>query len=542
MPETMPNPYTPYRVLVTLKPLLLLFGIAAAAAAGVGIVLWLRGPSYSLLYTDLADSDLATVTQSLEASGIRYRLEPGSKGISVPAAQLDEARLKLAARGTIASGNAVAAMAGDTGFGSSQLLDNARYQSALETELGRTIASLQAISAARVHLAIPASTSFVRGRQSPRASVVVQVRPGRGLSSDQVLAIVNLVASSIPDLSPESVSVIDQSGRLLSVPDSKDEFALRDQQFEFARRMEEQYAKRIEDLLAPIVGAGRVRAQVVAQLDMTSTEEAREQYGPQSQVVRSEQLSEQSSNTGADAGGVPGSLTNQPPESGVALPPGSEAATTATSPGANGSQSRESTRNYEIDRTLAYTRNPAGKLRRLSVAVLVDNIRKADSEGKITEETLPPEELDRLTALVRDAVGFDAQRGDSVSVINAPFSGEPLPALDDAIEALPIWKQPWILEIAKLVLGVVLALVLMFAVIRPMLRAVFAPPPALATAGSGGATNAELVGASATGGAMASQPTPALAYDQQVAEAKTAVGQDPKRVAQVVKTWVNENE
>src|SRR5215475_13934540 len=304
-----------------LKPILLLVGIAAAVAAGLTVALWWRGPSYSLLYANLAAEDQAQVAQALDAAQIPYRVQPGSNAIEVPSERLSDARLKLAGQGLPEGGGGFAMMDKDPGFGVSQFMENARYQHALETELARTIANLRPVEGARVHLAVPRQSAFVRDRKGASASVFLQLKQGRRLEQEQIQAIVNLVASSIPDLEASQVTVVDQQGRLLSSPEGHDEFSLREQQYDMIHRLEDDYAQRIEALLAPLIGAGRVKAQVVAQMDMASTEEAREQYKPDSQVVRSEQTSESMSRDGSGPQGVPGSLTNQPPAGGVALPP-----------------------------------------------------------------------------------------------------------------------------------------------------------------------------------------------------------------------------
>ncbi len=418
------------RVISGMKPLLLLIGVAAAIAAGVGVMLWSVGPTYSLLYSNLAAEDTAQITQSLEGAGIPYKLENGVGAISVPAEQLAAARLRLASQGLPESGGGVNAMTRDPGFGVSAFMENARYQHALETELARTIASLQNVQGARVHLAMARQSAFVSERRPGSASVFLQIKAGRRLDDENVQAIANLVASSIPELTASQVTVVDQSGRLLSAPETDSDTAMRDKMFEFSHRLEESYSNRIQEMLTPLVGPGRVRAQVVAQVDMTTTESTREQFNPQSQVVRSESTAEEAARNGAgNAGGVPGALTNQPPTPGVALAPGQtpavaqsgakapprarsldNAATNADGTAVTGpdSTSRQTTRNYEIDRTMAYTRAPAGRVTRLSVAVLIDNLRTTDKDGKVTETPLPADQLDRLTALVRDAVGFDS--------------------------------------------------------------------------------------------------------------------------------------
>src|SRR6201996_2452567 len=292
-----------------------------AVAAGVTVVLWSRGPTYSLLFPNLSTQDTAQVTQALEAAQIPYRITGSGTGIEVPAERLNDARLKLAGQGIPEGGGGFATMDKDPGFGVSQFMENARYQHALEAELARTIAALKPVEGARVHLAVPRQSAFVRDHKGASASVFLQLKQGKRLEQEQIQAIVNLVASSIPDLEANQVTVVDQQGRLLSSPEGHDPFSVREQQYDMIHRLEDDYAQRIEALLAPLVGAGRVKAQVVAQMDMAVSEESHEQYKPDSQVVRSEQTSESISKDGSANGGVPGSLTNQPPAAGVAQPP-----------------------------------------------------------------------------------------------------------------------------------------------------------------------------------------------------------------------------
>jgi flagellar M-ring protein FliF len=537
------------RVISGMKPLLLLIGVAAAIAAGVGVMLWSVGPTYSLLYSNLAAEDTAQITQSLEGAGIPYKLENGVGAISVPAEQLAAARLRLASQGLPESGGGVNAMTRDPGFGVSAFMENARYQHALETELARTIASLQNVQGARVHLAMARQSAFVSERRPGSASVFLQIKAGRRLDDENVQAIANLVASSIPELTASQVTVVDQTGRLLSAPETDSDTAMRDKMFEFSHRLEESYSNRIQEMLTPLVGPGRVRAQVVAQVDMTTTESTREQFNPQSQVVRSETTAEEAARNGAgNAGGVPGALTNQPPTPGAALPPGATPAVAQSGqnpPGANAaaanaannaggtavtgpdSTSRQTTRNYEIDRTMAYTRAPAGRVTRLSVAVLIDNLRTTDKDGKVTETPLPADQLDRLTALVRDAVGFDATRGDTVNVVNSSFLGTP--AVDEGeLESIPFWERAWAQTLAKVLAGLLVLLVIVFSVLKPLTKGLLtaARPSVLRQA------------ALAVTGGEAPVEAPALAYEQQVAAARGMVAQDPKRGAQVVKAWV----
>ena len=549
----------------SLRPLLLLIGIAAAVAAGVAVMLWWQGPNWSLLYGNLEANDASQVVQALQTAGIKYKLSDDTGAVMVPADQVHAARLKLAAQGLPeGSSSGLELINKDSGIGVSQFMENARYQYALETELARTIATLRSVAAARIHLAITPQSAFVRDRHPVSASVLLQLRPGGRLEAEQVQAIIHLVASSIPDLSADQVTVVDQQGRLLSSPGSALS-TVQTEQFAAAQRVEDSYEQRIEQLLVPLVGAGRVRAQVTVDLETNENEESHEQYKPDSAVVRNEQTAEQTSPGAIGSSGVPGALTNQPPAGGTVAaapaaapttpaatqsgnanaPPGTTAPAASTAAAVASAQgesvSKQATRNYEIDRTLSYTRQPGGRIKRVTVAVLLDNVAKVAADGKSTAQALTPAQLDNITKLVKNAVGFDETRGDNVSVVNEAFHEE---ASDLKPETVPIWQRPMVQDIARLGLGALVLLAIALGVLRPMIRNLTAqtivPAPALAGAGagvSGGAVAASGEAVTAAGGVHSGAP---LAYEQQVVQAKTLVAQDPKRVAQVVKTWVSE--
>ncbi|MBW4050932.1 MAG: flagellar M-ring protein FliF [Proteobacteria bacterium] len=567
----------------SLRPLLLLIGIAAAVAAGVWIVLWSRTPTYSLLYANLAPQDEAQIAQALDAAQIPYKLASGSNGIEVPAERLDEARLKLAGQG-LTDNDSFSALEKSSGFGVSQFMENVRYQHALDMELARTIASMQPIAGARVNLAEPRQSVFVSDNRSASASVFVQLKPGATLDPEQVQAIVNLVASSVPDLSPKSVTVVDQRGNLLSAPNSHDPYAMDEREYDIVHRLERDYARRIEALLTPLVGPGLVHAKVVAELNMAVKEQAKELYTPNSQIVRSEHISQQTAG-GAGGGGVPGSLSNEPPAPGVIVPPSaakaaqkgaaaagaaqnaaqnggaSPAPAAAAAAGASGKPATEPvpgstgaggntlssdiTRNYEIDRTLDYSNSPAGTIRRLTVAVLIGDRSVTGPDGKTKKKPLSAQELARVTQLVKDAVGFDAARGDNVSVVNASFDTSSTPAAaSGGFQSPPLWQSPFVWSLLRIVAGLVVVLVLVLSVLRPLVRTLIAPMR-LGTAGP-----QSLPGAAAGGpGLTPALPTAqkeavvsALTHEQQLTQARTLVTQDPKRVAQVVRGWVGNDE
>lgn len=509
------------QLLAGLRPFAMLVGLAGAVGLGVAIVLWSQAPTYSLLYANLPDDEVAAVSQALGSAGIPYRLENGAGALSVPQEKLNEARLLLAGKGVIESGG-FANLARENGFGTSQFMEGARYQHALEQELARTISSMQQVASARVHIAASRDSGFIRDRKAGSASVFLQLKPGRKLSSEQVAAVVNLVASSLPDLEAERVTVVDQQGRLLSSPRGRDPMALRDQQIEFARQFEETYSQRVETLLAPLVGAGRVRAEVSADFDSSASEEAREQFRPESRIVRREQTSEDRRST--SAAGVPGSLSNQP----------SRRPTNANSADGGPPQSSQASREYEIDRTVAYTRQPAGRLKRLSVAVLIDHVPVTGKDGKTSSTALDAKQIERIETLVKDAVGFDEKRGDRVSVVNSPWNGEPR-GEGQGGDSVPLWQQPWVRDAAKLLIGAVLALVLLWTVIRPIMRQYATLWTRVGPSADPGVVQNSDVAIEAQ---VASGRPRRPAYEEDVARARTLVNEDPARVAQVVRKWV----
>ena len=534
----------PRNVMASLRPVLLLLGVAAAVAAGVAVMLWWQGPNWSLLYGNLSARDAGEVVQALQSAGIRHQLNASTGAIMVPAENVHDARLQLASQGLPeSSSSGLDLVSKDSSFGVSQFMENARYQYALETELGRTIAALRGVEAARVHLALPQQSAFVRDRRPASASVLVQLRQGSRLESEQVSAIVHLIASSIAELDAGQVTVVDQQGRLLSAPDGSDK-SIATEQFEAARRLEESYNLRIEQMLLPLVGAERVRARTTVELDAGASEEAREQYRPESGIVRNEQTSEtMTRSAGSPQGGVPGALTNQPPQAGVALPgngAGGAAPNVAAAAGSSPPEnsSKQETRSFEIDRTLSYSHRPGGRIKRVTVAVLLDNVRVTGADGKETAQPMAAAQIEDITRLVKSAVGYDEARGDSISVVNAAFRDESTTLTP---EVVPLWQRPWLMYAVRLALGAIVLLALALGVLRPLLRNL-----TNSTAGGGPAaaplTIEAVAGeAAAAGGApgTAASGRP-LAYEQQIVQARNMVTQDPKRVAQVVKTWVAE--
>lgn len=519
------------------RQVVLLIGVAAAIAAGFAIAFWSQSPSYTQLYGGMNGAESADVADALRAADIDFKVNSSNGSIMVAAASLHDARMELASQGLPKSSNIGMGMLDEkSSFGDSQFLELARYQHALETELARTISSLGVVRQARVHLGLPKQSTFIRDQKSASASVLLQLAGGGGLESDQASAIINLVASSVPNLQPRNVTLIDQYGRLLSSGDRSGVDAQATSEFEFARKLEETYRSRIEALLTPLVGAGRVRAQVVADVDFTVAEETRESFDPARTVVRSEQINEESRNgAGSIAAGIPGATSNQPPA--AAASADAQAAARDVEKTGPENLSRSAIRNFEVDRTISHVRPSASTINRLSVAVLVDD---SPLEGETDQAPLSDADVERYTALVREAVGFNAARGDTVVVVNAAFRNV-APAAE--VEPPPFWEKPILRDVLKQVLGAALVLALMFGVIRPMLSGVMASHGAAApqmVAGSAQLAAAGTAGLPQMAGGAAALPPPK--YEEKVAAAKNITGHDPARVAQVVKQWVSAGE
>ena len=541
MPAIVDNPW--------LRQMAVMVGIAASVALGVAVVLWSQSPNYAPLYGNLAEKDASQVMEALQQTGADFRVDEASGMVMVPSAKLKEIRMQLAGQG-LPNGTGVGfeLLQQDTGFGTSQMVERARYQQALQGELARTIATIGAVQSARVHLAIPKQSVFIRKRQPPSASVTLRLHNGRVLEAGQVEAIVHLVASSIPELEPGRVTLVDHKGRLLSDEQESRDLKLSATQFEHTRRIEEHYRARIEDLLTPIVGRDKVQAQVAADVDFTVTEQTQERYDPEQSALRSEQLNEEQT-SGLGAGGIPGALSNQPPAAGSA-PEDAGGQGGVEGDGTAINSSRQSTRNYELDRVISHTRMAPISLRRLSVAVVVDDIATVGADGTVGVRERTPEEIERLTELVREAVGFDARRGDSVRVMNSSFLN-PEPVAD--LPAVPIWEQGWFIDIVKQVGGLLMVLILIFFVLKPTMRRLTASHAELAGGGDD-AERARVEGplASADGTAgdgqdllLGSDGQPlqlpgGARYENIMDAARQLVDEDPKRVAQLVKTWMNE--
>jgi len=543
-----------------------LVGLAAAIAVGMVVVLWTAEPNFSPLYTNMSGKDAAQVADTLMSRNIEFKLDANTGTLLVDQTKLSEARLLLASQG-LADGSAkgLEMLEQDQGLGTSQFIETARYNHALEAELVRSVESIRAVEKARVHLAIPEQSIFIRNRTRPSASVVVRLHPGRVLNPGQVEAIVQMIASSIPMLESTEVKVVDQFGRLLT--NEKDEgISLTTRQFEYTSKLENNFADRIINLLQPIVGEGRVNAQVAAQLDFSAVESTREAYDPERSVIRSEQINEEENRSFSQALGIPGALSNQPPAGGtIETESGAltetEGAVTDRVPT---NQNRSATRNYEVDRLISHTSNPVGSVQRLSVAVIIDDKQVAADDGSISRTPYSDEEIARFTNLVKETIGFDENRGDSVSVINASF----LEVEEPVVEPIPAWRsllnEAWIVNLVKQVLGALGLIIVYFIFVRPALRSL-----SMNTTDADNPADSDSAGVQNLGtptpvqyampgqqpGApnygipnLAEDPNNPAAmvrrkdatYEQKVDMARSMVMDDPARVANVMKHWVGD--
>lgn len=530
------NPFAQLTRMPGMRQLLILIGLAASISIGVTAAFWMSNPGYTVLFSNVSDKEASAIVNALGSAGIPYRLDNNSGAVTVPAEKVHAARLKLAEQGLPkSSGFGLEIMEGGSSFSTSQFMENARYQHALETELARTISSLQPVQSARVHLAVPKSTVFLGKKQAPGASVLLQLYGGRSVTDAQVSAIVHLVASSIPELEAGKVTIVDQSGRLLNSPEDSSELGLSTRQLDYVHRVEDSYVKRVENLLIPMLGAGRVRTTVTAEVDFTQREETQELYDPET-VVRSEQVAEERAKGAGLLGGIPGALSNQPP------PPAQAAAATAE-PGvpadaanaqaaasvsaAPDNESIRRTRNFEMDRTLSHTKQPFGGIQRLSVAVLLAEKTVTDDEGNITSEKLSESELEAMTRLVRNAVGYDEKRGDTVSVSSMAFYQPTDEAAE--VEEPGFLQNPAVQSYGKQGLAAALILVVALVLVKPLLRAL---------AGSGAGAVGGQAALAGPGGSFTADSRAPLSYDDKVSVARQLADKNPERVAQIVRAWV----
>lgn len=510
--------------------MLMMGGSAAIVALMAGVWFWGQQPEYRVLFANYADRDGGAIVASLQQLNVPYKIADGGGAILVPSPQVHDLRLKLAAQGLPRGGNIGFELMENQKLGISQFLEQVNFQRALEGELARTIQALATVQNARVHLALPKASVFLRDQQKPTASVLLNLQPGRSLEPQQVSAIVHLVASSVPELPVANVTIVDQNGNLLS--DSKKPASgnpLDPAQLKYVSELQHSISQRIESILIPIVGASNVRAEVSADVDFSTSEQAAESYrpnpAPDSAAIRSQHSSE-SQNTGAgNASGVPGALSNQPPQPGSA--PLTDAAAAAAPAGSPSSRQKDSTLNYELDKTLRYTQQPMGGIRRLSVAVVVNYKQETDKQGKPVTRALTEAEKSAITDLVREAMGFNKERGDSLNVVNSPFTSD-----QPHLAELALWQQPEMRELARetgkyLLMAAVIAW-LYFGQLKPLLRRMRQPRAEAAIPLPDARAEPVLDKSSSP----SSQAINDLDNVRQVAR------DDPKVVANVVRRWV----
>jgi flagellar M-ring protein FliF len=527
------------------KPVLL--GAAAALVAViVAVAMWSSEPKYKVLFSNLDDRDGGAIVAALGTMNVPYRYNETGTAVLVPADRVYDARLQLASQGLPRGGSVGFELMDNARFGASQFTEQINYQRGLEGELARSIEAMHTVQHARVHLAMPRQSLFVRERQAPTASVLLNMHPGRSLSDAQVSAISWLVASSVPELTAENVSIVDQNGRLLSAPMGEGRGMDADQ-MRFVREMEQRPGERILTILNPLVGPGNVHAQASADVDFARREETSEVYRPNQEpgqaAVRSQQTSDSTQRGINPAQGVPGALSNQAPanpQAPIANPPqpqpprpgqpqqpaNAQQQTSTQAATGNLNERRDATTNYEVDRTISHIKQPVGNLKRLSVAVVVNYMR--DKDGEL--QPLPAEELNKLTNLVREAMGYSETRGDSLNLVNSQFNDGPPP--------VPMWRDPEMISLFKTILAWLVGGVLALWLYRLLRRTVgdYLYPPV-----DPEQAEAERIEA-AREAQDAARAKEVDRYQDNLERARTMANKDPRAVAMVLRTWMNKDE
>lgn len=507
-------------------------GVAVAVAVIIGTWLWAKQPDYTVLFSNLSDKDGGEIVAVLQQQNVPYQYSDTGSAILVPSSQVHDVRLKLASQGLPRGGMVGFEVMENQKMGASQFLEQINYQRALEGELARTISTIGSVKGARVHLALPKQTSFLRDEQKPTASVLLNLQPGRTLEGAQIAGIVHLVSSSVPELNPANVSLVDQEGNLITQKnDPLHTAGLDPSQIKYVREIEDNYAKRIEDIIAPIVGNSNVKAQVTADVDFSQVEQVAETYRPNPNpdtAVRSQQINEAGS-ANPPAAGVPGALSNQPPVPAIAPlttppAPGTPGATGTTGSSTSNTPTnftKNATINYEVDKTVKHTKGVPGAIRRLSVAVLV-NQKKDPTKPK--PSPLTDAEIKQITALAREAVGFNQDRGDSLNVANAAFTPD-----DRVLPQTPLWKDPFLLATLKEVGRYIALIVVAWLVWTKLLQPLFKKLAELPRPRPHEIEKREELDAS--GHIIPS-------FEAKLEEAKDVAKQDPKMVANMIKEWV----
>ncbi|TIC81421.1 flagellar basal-body MS-ring/collar protein FliF [Crenobacter intestini] len=548
-----------FKALPNNKKLLFFAALAAVFSLVVALVLFNRAPDERVLFSNLSDGDGGQITAALQQMNVPYKLGEGGV-ISVPADRLYDVRLKLAAQGLPKAGGTGFELMDGQKFGISQFSEQVNYQRAVEGELSRTIESVSAVRQARVHLAIPKQSVFVRERELPTASVMLTLHPGRVMDAAQTAGIMHLVSSSVPNLPLKNVSIVDQDGNLISgATELENGSGLDRRQLGLVRQIEKDYAQRVESILEPIFGKGNAHAQVTAQVDFSELEQTSETYRPNSSpnpsATRSQQIMESLGNGAPTPSGVPGALSNQPPSAASApltLPPGAAPGTVTLSGQPltpTGATRREITTNYEVDKTIQHLRQPKGQVKRLSAAVVVNFKLVPDKDGALKPTALTAREIEQVNALVREAIGYNADRGDSVNVVNAAFADAVLPpTLQDKVVGYVSDNGG---ELFKYALLAIALAYLLLGVVRPIVRDIVRPPvPPVPERGSaeaavvGGGKLLAVAGddedgeGRPAGAELSPQEKQRLDYDAALLAARELVKTDPRMAAQIIKEWI----
>lgn len=544
------------------QKMLLMVAVAAIVAVIIGTVLWSRQPNWKVLFSNLGEKDGGAIVATLEQQNIPHKFND-SGSLLVPAERVHEVRLKLASQGLPRGGMVGFELMENQKLGTSQFAEQVNYQRGLEGELSRTIQSIAAIQTARVHLAIPKPSVFVREEQRPTASVVLSLYPGRALDAGQIAGITHLISSSVPQLPASNVSVIDQNGNLLSQLKSKlIEAGLDPAQTKYVREIENGIIKRIEDILQPIFGNQNFKVQVAADIDFSQSEQTAESFRPnntpESSSIRSQQSNE-SASVNQSAGGVPGALSNQPPvpatapltQPAVGAPPGQaakpgEAAGRIDAAGVKAplnaagqpiSTTKNATTNYEVDRTVRHTKQAVGEIRRLSTAVVLNYRKDVGKDGKPVTKPLSDGEIKQINELVREAMGFNKDRGDTLSIANSPFTTS-----EKAESDMPLWKDPdnqaFLKDLLKYALLAGIVAFLYFKVIQPLLKQMF-PPPAKPEPAEHLPGTAE--GLPGYEGEVGEETVEIDQYAAKLHRARDIAQADPKTVANIIKEWMSAN-
>ncbi|WP_051278972.1 flagellar basal-body MS-ring/collar protein FliF [Chitinilyticum aquatile] len=534
------------------RKILLMGLVAAVIAALIGGLIWSKEPSYRVLFTNIPDKEGGAVVQSLQQMNIPYKLDAGG-AISVPADKIYDVRLKLAAQGLPKSGNVGFELLDNQKFGVSQFTEQVNYQRAIEGELARSIETVSAVEKARVHLAIPKQSVFLRDQQKPTASVILTLRPGRTLDGAQVAGVVHLVSSSVPDLLVKNVTVVDQDGNLLSNNNRLNQSNLDQSQLQYVMQIERGYVERVQAILAPLVGKDNVRAEITAQVDFAEVEQTSETFKPNSPPnaasIRSQQtLDQQARSPDGAAMGVPGALSNQPPGAATApiTAPVASGATGASGSESAGNSRREATINYEVDKTIQHVKQPVGTVKRLSAAVVLNFKPGKDKDGKASYVPFSAQEMAQINNLVREAIGYNQGRGDSVNVVNAAFADaaplEDRPAVEKATDYLQA-NWPTVLKVLLLAIAVIY---LLFFIVRPLMKDI--------ARGSADGKSLQLDlgdGLGALGGegesseaARSSEEDQAhlAAFADLMQQAKELAKNDPRMVATILREWMSDED